>query len=85
MVLTVEQCDAYLVTLYAGLGTGVASITYQGRSVTYSTSSHIQAAINFFEKRRAALLAITAASTGWPAHRRLVRFSSGLASSDSPY
>lgn len=85
MALTVEQCDAYLATLYAGLGAGVASITYQGRAVTYSTANQIQAAINFFEKRRAALQAVAVAATTWPAHRRLVRFSSGLASSDSPF
>lgn len=85
MALTVEQCDAYLATLYAGLGAGVASITYQGRAVTYSTASHIQGAINFFEKRKAMLEATASAATGWPVHRRLARFRSGLASSDSLY
>jgi hypothetical protein len=85
MALTAAQCDTYLAALYAGMGAGIASITYQGRAITYSTATQIQSAINFFEKRKAALQAVSAASTGWPAHRRLVRFSSGLASSDSPY
>jgi hypothetical protein len=85
MALTAYQIDSYLDTLYAGLGAGVASITYQGRAVTYSTAAHIQAAIKFFEARKAALATVETAATRWPAHRRLVRFSSGLASSDSPY
>jgi hypothetical protein len=63
----------------------VASITYQGRAVTYSTAAHIQEAIKFFEARKTAIQTVETASTTWPAHRRLVRFSSGLASSDSPY
>jgi hypothetical protein len=85
MPLIAAQIDAYLDTLYASLGVGAAEIVYQGRSIKYSTPEQIQTAIKFFELRKTALATVTTAATTWPAHRRLVRFASGLASSDSPY
>lgn len=81
--LTPELCDLYIAQLESSLATGFASITRNGQTVQYSTVTQIKGAIDYFRAQKALLLGagVTADGYGWPAHRRIVRYSSGLASS----
>lgn len=87
MALTIEVVDAALASLYAAMANGgVARVSAGGRDVTYATYDQIIKGINFWLAQRAALEGAGATPAGLMSRRRrLVRYASGLASSDSPY
>jgi hypothetical protein len=52
MSYTTAQLDAIIATLEAAMGTGAASITFEGRRIDYKSNAEIAGAIAYFQAKR---------------------------------
>jgi len=52
MSYTTTQLDAIIATLEAAMGTGAASVTFEGRRIDYKSNAEIARAISWFQGKR---------------------------------
>jgi hypothetical protein len=70
MALTQSEIEAIITKLEKALGTGHASIEYEGRRVQYHSVADIQAAIAYFQGRLATVAGTSAPRQSFVKFRR---------------